>query len=95
MSLTEYQAIQKINTILAQGGTDYKVSKIRSASWGWVIYTEPFRQEQVLYGSSAFFLVHKNGVVKEQNDVCFRFALAKHDINGIIKAFLSEAQRFG
>lgn len=90
MALTEYQAIQKVNTVLAQGGTDYHVSQIQSAPWGWVVYTKPLRQEQVLYGSSAYFLVHKCGIIKEQIDVAWRHRIDKTNAKIVIEKFLAD-----
>jgi hypothetical protein len=90
MPLTEYQAIQKVNTVLAQGGTDYQVSQIRTAPWGWIVYTKPFKQEQVMYGSSAYFLVHKCGIIKEQNDIAWRHQVKRDDVNMIVEKFLKD-----
>jgi hypothetical protein len=93
MLLTEQQAIAKVNQIVSQSGLgpEYRVYKVRAASWGWLMEWMPPAPDKALYGSSPY-LIHKNGYVKELNDVAWRNRLGLGDIDAIALAFKREAE---
>lgn len=90
--LTEQQAIQKVNKFISQSGLghEYRVYKLREAAWGWIMYWLPQDPHLRLQGSSPY-LCHRNGYVKEANDVAFR-----HNMNitnpDVITAFVKDAE---
>jgi hypothetical protein len=92
--LTEYQAIEKVNQIIRQSGLgpEYVVNGVRNAKWGWWMEWMPRDNSKTLYGSSPY-LVHKNGYIKESNDIAFRYKLRLDDINSICNAFVAEAEQ--
>jgi hypothetical protein len=94
MVLTEKQAIDKVNSIISQSGLsgEYRVYQIQDANWGWVMHWMPPDPSLILYGSSSY-LCHRNGYIKEFNDVAFRHGLRLESPELVFKAFIQEAER--
>lgn len=92
--LTETQAIAKVNQIIGQSGfgPEYRVYSLRSADWGWVMMWMPKDPSKMISGASPY-LCHKNGFVREHNEICHHHNLRNDDIDGVIKAFIIEAER--
>jgi hypothetical protein len=93
--LNEQQMINKVNRIISQSGLgpEYKVYKIRATSWGIIAYWLPQNPALDIAGSGPY-LCHKNGIVKEFNEVAHRNRLNALDPNSfmqIIECFVREA----
>lgn len=92
--LTEQAAIRKVNQFISQGGygPEYRVYSVRSAQWGWAMYWLPQNASLDIAGSGPY-LCHKNGRVKEFNEVAHRNNIDPRNEKAVVEAFVREAEQ--
>jgi hypothetical protein len=94
LPLNEQAMIAKVNTAISQMGLgpEYRVYKVRAAPWGIMAYWIPQGAEKSIVGSGPY-LCHKNGVLKEYNEVAHRNNLhPMRDQLEVVAAFVREAE---
>ena len=91
--LTEQAAIAKVNQIIGQAGLgpEYRVYQVQASRFGWVMYwTPPGKDKELTYSSP--YLVNRNGIVKEWNDVANRYRINPRDSKSVLNAFVRETE---
>jgi len=91
--LTEQAAIAKVNQIISQAGLgpEFRVYQTQAGRFGWIFYwSPPGKDKELTYASP--YLCHRNGIVKEWNDVAHRYRLNPKDTKSVINAFVREAE---